>query len=1270
MAELPSGLLEACVVVGAPSDKLRDVLQLQQQNKLDDHLQLEAEVLQVHAPPFVSKETSSSQAIGPAFSRVQRRKSFIKKKRRDRAPETISNGDAANRAEVSSATEDISVPKDLDLIALPQLCFPGGLQLASEQKEDSYHFLVFTDLFGNRTHGVVVQYYTAVQTCLEGVVQNGHRWNSSKPRLYAPFAVCVISKFPYYNALRDCLSCLLVQLRPARQVDFEETIKEFSAKLSLVPLPPPGQLHVSFSIRPLQVVLPSREDQDSPVIDIDLHLPFLCFTHTTLLQVLSCLLQEQRMVFFSSDWARLTLVAESLLLYLQPLSWQQPYVPVLAGGMLDFLMAPTAFLMGCHISHFEEVAAETEDLILVNIDDGIIQSSLSETVDLPAIPLAAAESFISRAECLQLHYDLELCHLGVGTDANALRCQRRDWQRRLNTQIRNIALELVVNILRGVQDFLSHEHRVFNSEEFLRTREPTDQSFYKKVLETHIFHSFLRDRLNRKWDSFSRMEQNMRNSAYRNHAMTDSPRRPPVSDLSRTGYRSYTSPNDRLSKRLGASLPNLEHPVGDFMTAISLRRPASLRKLTPDIGLKYPQEAVKVFRLPEFPPPLAYHYVQNYYSDMVASLGRAINATPPDESSLLARYHYLRGLVNTVSNKRLDALEDFQSLYKTDSDIFPSQMVKSLVDSLPEVERLQADRRPELKRLISRVKRDQELERAHHGNSNEECAVKRFKLPKKYMQLEEFVRCVQESGIVKDQGTIQRLFDALTVGHQKQVGPDLFRVFYTIWKETEAEAQEVCLPASVLEHIEPSEYVFKLSSSVKTSRGVGKIAMTQRRLFLLTDGRPGYVEVAQYRDLEEVKVSSAPFLLLRIPSLKLRVQGRKEAFEANLKTETELWNLMVKEMWAGRSMADQHKDPQYMQQALTNALLMDAVVGSLQSSKAIYAASKLAHFDRIKMEVPMMVPKTTTETLKHKINPSLELAAPQAVDVLLYTPGQLWVSVGGGKVMVFDASSWSLTHTFHVGNARLNCMLGVNSDQVWMGSEDSVIYIISMLALVCNRQLTEHRAEVTGLALDTYKYSQKVAYSCSAEGTVMVWDVSTLQVKKHFRLSCDRLQSVHSCNETLWCCSKDSIMEVWRTGSLKHRLKLPEQQRGSTATRSSIRSILLLPEREELWSVCIDSGEVFIWHIKDTVKPLHRVTLQDCTGCYCMIKVKNQVWVGCVGRSSTKGKVYILDTETRLVLKELHGHNDKVKALCSAEDRYVLSGAGKHDGKIAIWKVE
>ncbi|XP_056438275.1 DENN domain-containing protein 3 isoform X1 [Gadus chalcogrammus] len=1265
MAELPSGLLEACVVIGASSDKLREIYQLHQHGNSKELPLLEAEVLQVHAPPFVSKETSSSQAIGPAFSRVQRRRSFIKKKKRDRPVDDPVNGESAKNAEASSTNDDISVPKDLDLIALPQLCFPGGLQLATEQKEDSYHFLVFTDLFGNRTHGVVVQHHRSVQMSHESSAQNGSIQRRNSLRLYAPFAICIISKFPYYNALRDCLSCLLVQLRLGRQSEFEETVKEVSAKLSLVPLPPPGQLHVSFSLRPLQIVLPSREAQDRPVIDINLHLPLLCFTDAMLLQVLSCLLQEEKVVLFSSDWARLTLVAESLLLYLQPLSWQQPYVPVLAKGMLDFLMAPTAFLMGCHVSHIEEVAAETDDLILVNIDDGSIQTSWAEQMVLPCIPLAAAECFASRTESLQLHYDLELCHAGAGTDANERRAHRRDWQHRLNTQIQNIALELVLNIFRDVQDYLNYEHRVFNSEEFLRTREPGEQTFYKTVLDTHIFHSFLRDRLNRKIDAYSRMEINTRNSAPRNRVMTDSPRRPPMSELSRSGY---SGPEHRLSRRLGASLPNLDQSPADSMKALNSHRLASLRKITPDTGLKFNQKPVKVFRLPEFPPPLAYHYVQNYYQDMVVSLGKAISATPPDDSSLLARYHYLRGLVNTVSNKRLDALEDFQSLYKTDAEIFPPQMVKALVDSLPASERAQAEKRPELKHFISRIKRDQERERSRSDNNDEEGAIKRFKLPKKHMQLDEFVKCVQESGMVKDQDTIHSLFDALTVGQQKQVGPDLFRVFYTIWKETEAEAQEVCLPSSVLEHLEPSECVFKLSSSVKTSRGVGKIAMTQRRLFLLTDGRPGYVEVAQYRDIEDVKVSSAPLMLLRIPSLKLRVRGRKDAFEANLKTEAELWNLMVKEMRAGRSMADLHKDPQYMQQALTNALLMDAVVGSLQSNKAIYAASKLSHFDRIRTEVPMMVPQTTAEVLKHKINPSLELTTPHAVDVLLYTPGQLWVSVSGGKVMVFDASTWSITHTcLQVGTARLNCMLEVDSDQVWMGSEDSVIYIITVATMVCNRQLTEHRTEVTGLTLGTDKYSQKVAYSCSAEGNVMLWDLATLQVRKQFRLSCDRLLSVCNHNGGLWCCSRDSIMEVWRNGSLKHRMSLPEQLKGAGTAFSSI---LLLPELEELWSVCMDSGEVCVWHIKDATRPYHRVELQDCSGCFCMIRVKNQVWIGGMARSSLKGKVYILDAERHLVLKELHGHADRVTALCSAEDRYALSGAGKLDGKVAIWKVE
>ena len=56
--------------------------------------------------------------------------------------------------------------------------------------------------------------------------------------------------------------------------------------------------------------------------------------------------------------------------------------------------------------------------------------------------------YVCRVEGLQMHYDLETCRLGAGTDVNDLRAQRRQWQHRLNTEIQRITLELIVNIFR------------------------------------------------------------------------------------------------------------------------------------------------------------------------------------------------------------------------------------------------------------------------------------------------------------------------------------------------------------------------------------------------------------------------------------------------------------------------------------------------------------------------------------------------------------------------------------------------------------------------------------------------------------------------------------------------------------------------------------------------------------------------------------------------------------------------------------------------------
>lgn len=77
---------------------------------------LDPEVIQVYAPPFESKDNINEPVVGN-FSRTQLRCSFIKKKTDKPVINTGNHKD--------EITEDAGVPKDLDLVALPQLCFPG-----------------------------------------------------------------------------------------------------------------------------------------------------------------------------------------------------------------------------------------------------------------------------------------------------------------------------------------------------------------------------------------------------------------------------------------------------------------------------------------------------------------------------------------------------------------------------------------------------------------------------------------------------------------------------------------------------------------------------------------------------------------------------------------------------------------------------------------------------------------------------------------------------------------------------------------------------------------------------------------------------------------------------------------------------------------------------------------------------------------------------------------------------------------------------------------
>lgn len=95
---------------------------------------LSPEVLSVFVPPFVSKEESTT-ATGASCASLGRgrRRSFRKRREKPRA-----EPGRGPMVEPGAPTEpeDVSIPGGVDLLALPQLCFPGasvrarGAQLA------------------------------------------------------------------------------------------------------------------------------------------------------------------------------------------------------------------------------------------------------------------------------------------------------------------------------------------------------------------------------------------------------------------------------------------------------------------------------------------------------------------------------------------------------------------------------------------------------------------------------------------------------------------------------------------------------------------------------------------------------------------------------------------------------------------------------------------------------------------------------------------------------------------------------------------------------------------------------------------------------------------------------------------------------------------------------------------------------------------------------------------------------------------------------------
>lgn len=184
------------------------------------------------------------------------------------------------------------------------------------------------------------------------LVSPSHPLSSCNKMVYVPKCLTIISHWPFFDVFKQFLKFIYQASLTPSPLPIERFICNF---VDEVPLPPPGCLSVIFKLDQQEFTLQRPPPNKIDVIDVDPRVVFLQLSHDVVARVFSLLLLEQKVLMLSSRFTTLSDVGDTLLSYLQPLTWEHVYIPILPTRLSEFLNAPTPFLMGCHVqvlSHF------------------------------------------------------------------------------------------------------------------------------------------------------------------------------------------------------------------------------------------------------------------------------------------------------------------------------------------------------------------------------------------------------------------------------------------------------------------------------------------------------------------------------------------------------------------------------------------------------------------------------------------------------------------------------------------------------------------------------------------------------------------------------------------------------------------------------------------------------------------------------------------------------------------------------------------------------
>lgn len=285
---------------------------------------------------------------------------------------------------------------------------------------------------------------------------------------FADKCICLVSRSPSFCVLRNALEEIysLCFLSDGSSKPLWDVISHL---VSNVPLPTPGKDRVLFAIENCLLSVEAPPKEGLPHADISFQPLVQLLDVDNLITLFTAVLLERRILLRSKKYSLLTLVSEAICHLIYPFRWQHVYIPLLFFSGVDYIDAPTPYMMGLH-SDVDTSNLAMDGVVVVDLE----YNQICTTEEIPPIPEPELSSL--RGDILKLLYpnvvgiDQMNAALGGSSEHYSKVCSK-PWGEEHDLQLRFIFLKFLASILGGYRNFIENTGtQVFNTQAFLKKR--------------------------------------------------------------------------------------------------------------------------------------------------------------------------------------------------------------------------------------------------------------------------------------------------------------------------------------------------------------------------------------------------------------------------------------------------------------------------------------------------------------------------------------------------------------------------------------------------------------------------------------------------------------------------------------------------------------------------------------------------------------------------------------------------------------------------------